>query len=132
MPTPKHIVTEQNKSLVMRAVIAGMTAEQIAPIIGIAESKLWKYYKTELSNAGNEANLKVVGALFKNCMEGNVSAQIFWCKTRLGWRETSSIEVTHAQRGVISDKELSADEWDKKFGSARDLEPSIGPTDSIN
>ncbi len=49
---------------------------------------LRKYFTEELETAEAMANTKVAAALFKNCMEGNVAAQIFWMKSRARWRET--------------------------------------------
>ena len=67
--------------------MAGYRDSEIADLVGCAESTLKKYYAAELSRGRKIANAKVVTALFNNAMKGNVAAQIFWCKARLGWRE---------------------------------------------
>lgn len=106
---------EQKRNIVINGTIAGLTAEQIAEILSISKETIWNNYKKELQFAAQEANAMVVGSLYRNCIAGNVAAQIFWCKTRLNWRETSTVEVNHLQRAVISDKEMSKEDWDAEF-----------------
>jgi rhamnogalacturonyl hydrolase YesR len=96
MPTPRYKPTDETRALIQRCVVAGFDEATIAICAGIGETTLKKYYAKELRESANRANAAVVGALYKNAMEGNVSAQIFWCKTRLCWRETDRLEVTAA------------------------------------
>lgn len=88
MPRP-YKITEENRRLVRALSLSGQTDAAIAHLVGCAETTIQKYFSEELKEGRKIANAKVVGALFKSAMEGNVSAQIFWCKTRLGWRETA-------------------------------------------
>lgn len=92
-PKPFEPTDEQRKT-VERAAAVGMTAEQTSKLIGIGETTLWKYFGDELSKGGLKANMNVAGALYQSAMKGNVTAQIFWCKTRLGWKEISQTELT--------------------------------------
>jgi len=114
---------EQKRNIVINGTIAGLTAEQIAEILSISKETIWNNYKKELQFAAQEANAMVVGSLYRNCIAGNVAAQIFWCKTRLNWRETSTVEVNHLQRAVISDTEMSKEDWDAEF-EVKDTEPT--------
>lgn len=84
----KYKTTAENQKLSEALAMSGLRDSEIADLIGCAESTLKKYYATELSRGRKIANAKVVTALFNNAMKGNVAAQIFWCKARLGWRET--------------------------------------------
>lgn len=71
----------------------GIEQVHIAAVIGISEPTLRKYYKHEIKVGAHEANAKVVGALLTNATTGkNVIAQIWWTKTRLGWKETTTVE----------------------------------------
>lgn len=73
----------------------GLTEEQIANNIGIDRTTLyrWKEKDCNIYNAikkGKEvADYEVENALFKNALDGNVTAQIFWLKNRKKeqWRE---------------------------------------------
>lgn len=76
---------EMTKALAM----SGLKDDEIADLVGCAESTLKKYYAEELRFGRKGANARVVASLYKNALSGNVAAQIFWCKARLGWREVS-------------------------------------------
>tara|TARA_R100000687_G_scaffold35786_1_gene29156 strand:- start:114 stop:374 length:261 start_codon:yes stop_codon:yes gene_type:complete len=52
------------------------------------------------------ATAHVSGALYRNAMEGNVSAQIFWLKAQGGWREADRLEITGANgKDLLTDTE---------------------------
>ena len=51
-----------------------------------------------------KANAQVAGFLFNAARSGNVTAQIFWLKTRARWRETP-LELRHS--GSVGRRELS-------------------------
>lgn len=54
----------------------------------IALNTLRKSFAEELKTGSIKANVKVVGAMFKNATEKlNVVSQIYWTKNRMGWRE---------------------------------------------
>ena len=63
-----------------------------------------KHYRDELNLGETKANAQVAGFLFNAAKTGNVTAQIFWLKTRARWRETP-MELKHS--GSIARKDLS-------------------------
>jgi hypothetical protein len=50
-------------------------------------------FREELRVGSVKANARVAGALFKAATEGNVTAQIWWTKARMGWNER--VDVGH-------------------------------------
>jgi hypothetical protein len=64
----------------------------IARIIGCAPKTLRKCLRDELDRGVAEANATISGSLFANAKGGNVTAQIFWLKTRAHWRERAVAE----------------------------------------
>jgi hypothetical protein len=70
----------------------GTRYDDIATKLGISDDTLKKYYQLELDLGRVEANAKVANALFQQAMDGNTTAQIFWLKTRAGWKENHTIE----------------------------------------
>ena len=50
-----------------------------------------------------EANAIVSGCLFANAKGGNTTAQIFWMKTRGGWRERQPADNRDADSGPGSE-----------------------------
>jgi hypothetical protein len=65
----------------------GVRQDDIARIIGCAPKTLRKRFRDELDRGVAEANATISGSLFANAKGGNVTAQIFWLKTRAHWRE---------------------------------------------
>ena len=53
---------------------------------------LKKHYPEELELGLARANAVIGGTLFAEAKKGNITAAIFWMKTRGGWRETNRIE----------------------------------------
>lgn len=94
MATPKsgkskpHEPTVATKAEVSALTSFGNTQEQIAEHLKISVETLVKYYKDELDNSVVRANAKVAAKLFRKATEGeDLSAMIFWLKTRAKWRE---------------------------------------------
>jgi hypothetical protein len=65
----------------------GVRQDDIARIIGCASKTLRKRFRDELDRGVAEANATISGSLFGAAKGGNVTAQIFWLKTRAHWRE---------------------------------------------
>lgn len=74
--------TEAQRETVMMASAAGIPIKGIASLLGIALDTLKKHFATELSIALDKKNSDVAGFLFQAAKAGNVTAQIFWLKTR--------------------------------------------------
>lgn len=85
---PAHEVTKDNVALVRRLAALGVTYEDIASRLRISSDTLVKYYKETLEDARIDANASVAGTLFTQAKRGNMTAAIFWLKTRAGWKET--------------------------------------------
>ena len=57
-------------------------------VVGINPKTLRKYYREELDLGETKANAQVAGFLFNAAKNGNLTAQIFWLKTRARWKGT--------------------------------------------
>ncbi len=87
-PAAPHVPSEKTRAEVSALTSFGNTQEQIAAHIGISADTLFKYYKEELENSVVRANAKVAAKLFRKAVDqDDLSAQIFWLKTRARWRE---------------------------------------------
>lgn len=91
-----HVPTQENRRLVESFKAFGVTNEQLCEYLGISENTLRKYYATEMAQAEVKANVRVAQNLYQTAMRGNVSAMIFWLKTRAGWRETDRLEIVQS------------------------------------
>src|SRR3954462_11762009 len=65
----------------------GIPEVDISRVVGIDPKTLRKHYREELDLGQTKANAQVAGFLFNSARSGNVTAQIFWLKTRASWRE---------------------------------------------
>jgi hypothetical protein len=81
----------------------GIPEIDISAVLGLDPKTLRKHYRDELDLGETKANAQVAGFLFNSARTGNVTAQIFWLKTRARWRETP-VELKHS--GSIGHKDL--------------------------
>src|SRR5262245_5286845 len=65
----------------------GIPESDVARVLSIDAKTLRKHYRDELDLGATKANAQVAGFLFNAAKSGNVSAQIFWLKTRARWKE---------------------------------------------
>jgi hypothetical protein len=91
----------------------GIPEFDIARVVGVDPKTLRKHYRDELDLGETKANAQVAGYLFNAAKGGNVTAQIFWLKTRAKWRETP-VELRHS--GSIGRKDLSEMSDEELFG----------------
>jgi hypothetical protein len=92
--TSRFKATDEQRKLVEQMAAFGVSQEQIAGVLGVSVDTIQRHFRKEIDTAATRANTRVAGALYKNAMEGNVSAQIFWMKTRGKWREVHDVEVS--------------------------------------
>jgi len=104
----------------------GVPEVDISRVIGIDPKTLRKHYREELDLGETKANAQVAGFLFNSAKNGNVSAQIFWLKTRAKWREGPT-ELKHS--GSIK-SQLSHEEWMERL-DAMSLDVGLAPVKSI-
>jgi len=82
-----HEPTQEMRQMVQLHSSIGTPQDLMARILDIDEKTLRKYYRDELDLGLVKANAKMGGSLFNKGLAGDTAAQIFWMKTRAGWRE---------------------------------------------
>ena len=98
--------TDQQRHLVVMMSANGVKQSEQARALNCGEKTLAKYFKEELAFGKMKATAHVSGALYKNALEGNVQAQIFWLKAQAGWREADRLEITGANgKELLTDTE---------------------------
>lgn len=81
-----HHPTDKSKGEVSALCSFGHTQEEIALYLNICVDTLVKHYKRELETARIKANAAVAGKLYNKAVnQDDLSAQIFWLKTRARW-----------------------------------------------
>lgn len=97
----EHKPTDDSKKLVRSLSAVGIRYVDIAQKLDITDDTLVKHYKKELEDGRIDANAAIGQTLFNQAKDGNTSAAIFWLKTRAGWKETSTLELTGNEGGAI-------------------------------
>lgn len=99
--------TDEQRRLVEHYCSIGYTQDQIAALMDVSDVTLRRYYEKELKNGALKVNAQVGGKLFQKAMGGDTASLIFWAKTRMGWKETSGIdlsgEMIHAVEWRVKD-----------------------------
>ena len=94
MGRSRHTPTAENRKLAETVSGLGLPHEQIGALIGIDDKTLRKHYRHELDQGIAKANSNVVKSLYSKASGGDVTACIWWTKTRLGWKDTSRTEIS--------------------------------------
>ena len=96
----KYAPTDTHRRQVKMMLGCGLPQQQIALVLGLNRRTLAKHFKSELALGAAEHNALVAEALFRAAtVDKNIAAMIFWCKTRMGWRETNVVENRHQFNG---------------------------------
>jgi hypothetical protein len=102
----------------------GIPSDDISRVVGIDAKTLRKHYRDELDLGTTKANAQVAGFLFNSARNGNVSAQIFWLKTRASWKETPSEHRHTGAFGTFDVREMSDEALERiAFGGPVNLPP---------
>ena len=81
-------------------------ADMREEVLRILKEDCYRKGEYKLSSGKMTATAHVSGALYKNALEGNVQAQIFWLKAQAGWREADRLEITGANgKELLTDTE---------------------------
>ena len=66
--------------------------ELIADELGMCVETLVKLYRNELKKGNAKAGIRIGKTLVEKALAGDTASIFFYCKTRLGMKETQSIE----------------------------------------
>src|SRR6516162_9153007 len=92
MARKAFVATHQMRDQVRSLAARGVRQEDIATMIRCDAKTLRKHFRNELDLGMAEANAAMCGYLFAAAAAGNVTAQIFWMKTRMHLREREAAE----------------------------------------
>src|SRR5258707_1309505 len=92
MARTAFVVTDALREKVRHLAGLGVPQDDIAKIVGCAAKTLRKRCRDELDRGVTEANATISSSLFGAAKAGNVTAQIFWLKTRAKGREPAAAD----------------------------------------
>jgi len=110
----EHEPTDHKRAAVKLHATVGTPQEVIADILSIDAKTLRKHYREELDQSTAKANANMGGSLYAKGMGGDVTAMIFWMKTRGGWSEKTVVDNTSSD-GSMSPIGLSGDALEKEM-----------------
>lgn len=80
-----HKPTDETRKIVRNATGMGLGQEEICQLLSIKDPKtLRRRYRKELNEGLPHAKLQIATTLFKRAVDGNMTALIWWEKTRAG------------------------------------------------
>jgi hypothetical protein len=121
MARAAHQVEEPQRRQVEAMAAYGIPEHDIARVLSIDPKTLRKYYRDELDLGEAKANAQVAGFLFNAAKNGNVTAQIFWLKTRARWKEPAVDHKVTAAVGVLDMGKYSDTELEGMLTKVREL-----------
>ncbi|TQE96068.1 MAG: hypothetical protein FKY71_16850 [Spiribacter salinus] len=98
---PAHEPTDQQRRQVEAMAGYGIPHLDMAAVIGIDRKTLEKHYRRELDTGSTKATAKIAESLYRQAVEGNTSAAIFWMKARAGWSEKTRHELSGPDGGPM-------------------------------
>ena len=131
---PPFEPTEEQRRMVKGMAALGIPRRDIGYVLGVSEDTVEKYFLEELNVGPAEANARIGQFLYRQA-QTNLTAAIFWAKTRMGWREVNRTELTGAdgeslQRGIILDKPLTKEQWLALYGNSDTVGTTGGSSES--
>lgn len=82
-----HIPTDENRKMVSKMSGYGVPQAMIADVVGVCLVTLKKHYSAELGQGAGKAAAAIGERLFKRAYEdGDVTALIWYTKSRMGWK----------------------------------------------
>lgn len=101
MSQKPHKPDDASRKLVKSLSGIGVPQDDICAIVSVSKPTLHKHYRDDLDRGLAEANAKVAESLFKQAIGGNITAAIFWAKSRMGWSEKQEIVHSGEVRNVV-------------------------------
>jgi hypothetical protein len=97
----KYEPNDSTRAEVVRLAGKGTPGAQIAAKLGIARATLYEHHKPELDKGHAKAHAAVISTLYEKAIGGDTACLIFWCKTRLRWREVRADDDTAEEKALL-------------------------------
>lgn len=96
-----HAPTRATRQQVVKMVGCGLSAQQIAFVLGCMEHEIKDHYQQEMEHGVAAVTALVGGALLKQALRGDVNASRFWLQSRAKWTIPQHVELTGRDGGPV-------------------------------
>lgn len=123
---PAYEPTERDRAQVKALAAMGATMFEISLVMQLSEPTIRKHFHLEITTGSIEANAKVAQSLFRQATHAekpNVTAGIFWLKSRAGWNDGSRAPSDYEPPG----KKAVAQEEAKTAAAGTEWEDVLRP-----
>lgn len=106
--TGDHVPDRRSRKFVKRMIIAGATQGIICELLNIAPLTLTTHYKVELQ-AAHIANQRMAQVVFAKGLKGDITAAIFWLRSRAHWRDRDAAVIQdtgHRPYATVEERQL--------------------------
>jgi hypothetical protein len=93
----------------------GLSKSSAALAARITPYLLDKYYSEEFLEGQSQMQKGLASVAITEAMNGNTPVLLHLLKTKLGWSEQQTLEITGEVRAVVSAKPLSKEEFIQKY-----------------
>jgi hypothetical protein len=87
MGRPRKTPTNEQATQAEQLAAIGVSDADIASVMGVSEATLKNYLADRLKTGRAKGRTKIGKAMFDAALAGNVSAQVWWSKNQMGWRD---------------------------------------------
>ena len=107
-----HTPTKDSREVVEFLAAAGLNETQIGYVLGVGKSCVSRRYRDEINRGLPKSIAKMAQSLYKQGIEGNVGAAIFWLKSRGGWRESYNFNIQSTNFDIAEPADTNAEDKD--------------------
>ena len=93
------------KEAIAMLTAAGVTKTAMAQILGMSTNRLNKDFAHELEYGADMLKTRIVNAIVKKALDGNMTAALFFMKAKGGWREANPNDPQDGEKRALSDVE---------------------------
>ena len=102
MGRPPWEPTAQDRYRAKTAAMMGMSEIETERFVGKHIDTIKKHCKAELDEGRYGVNSQVANRLFERCMDGEVTALIYWTKAKMGWTDKPTQELESQAPPVVN------------------------------
>lgn len=98
---PPFIATDAQRNIVMALISFGTEIKTIAHLLRIPERTLFRHFDRELKDGRAVVHARVGAGIVSQALEGNLTAQIYYSKAQMGWRDRVAFGYDDGKGGVV-------------------------------